>query len=387
MLRALCALSLSTLLLSSCGSHDTFAGQSGKPPVKQGTTNVVAGPHMVSGLTWFWQCGSDPADVPKAQGDEVVIVDGGVHEFSDDAFKQVPVTITGRVCPPAKFPRDIVFVIDVSGSMGKSANGNPPSDPAVGGSCGRLAAVQSIINSVVASGSDARFGIVTFSSQAQRYSNAMYGDATNLMADIAPGSSPFNVLCAAAGGTNYTAGLEKAKAIFEHSRPDAVKELYFVSDGVPDPANDPTVDGSTVAPGLKSPGVSVEGKSIPVTIATVMLGGADASILQKIASVGRDGAPLHKTTGEASKLGEALGALAANDIAEGTIKYRPTGTDVWTTIDLKTNLQGYNFSIPSFTLDKNSAPNGLEVAFEYRDLKNNVHASGGDIKWALKKTK
>jgi hypothetical protein len=353
-----------SIILSSCGSATFDDGTKGRVD-----ENAYHG-QKVENLTWFWQCESTPREAPKTSNSSVVIEGGGEHRFKSASFDKTPLIFSGKICPPVTYPRDIIFVIDVSGSMDTN-------DRRSNNSCGRLKAVEAIINDISSRGGDSRYGIVTFDDAVVAKSSAMFSDRANLFADIAKGNSIVNTICDASGDTSYGPPLSAAESIFQGSRSGAMKEIYFISDGEPhDNA------GPSIAQKLHSPGVSISGKSTSVSIATVMLGTADDSVLKnQIASVGSDGQPLHVGDVKASNLAAALSKLAANDILDGKMRYRAIGTDPWKEISLMKDLKDYSFSVPSITIDKSVAPNGLEVSFEYRDQHNNTSSEQGKILW------
>ena len=357
-------------LYTSCGSDAKFNSGNGKST--SNATNGYTG-QKIENLTWFWQCDSAPATLPETAGGNVVVSGPGEHKFKPSSFDKTPLIFSGKICPPVTLPRDIVFVIDVSGSMG----GTGGADPALNKSCGRLKAVESIIDDIVSRGGDARFGIVTFSTGVTARSSTMFGDRTNLFTDLSGSGSISDALCRAVGGTEYGAGLKAAESILSAGRSDAIKELYFVSDGEPEDTT-----GPALAARFKSPGLSIAGKSIPVTIGTAMLGSGNDSILKNdIASKDISGAPLHVGSVQAGNLASTLSKLAANEILEGLMKYRVVGVDDWTEINFTPSIINYNFSVPSITIDRTIAPAGLEVKFEYRDQHNNKYASEGKILW------
>lgn len=369
------------MLVASCGSSN-FAGSGGgkgkgsdanPTTTPTPTTEPVPIDPSVSltSLNWYWQCKTDPGTAPVQGPLDAVVKDGGDHGFSTTNFaNDVPVTISGRLCPPSKYPRDIIFVIDVSGSMQSN-------DKEKTNSCGRLAAVKTIIANAVANGKDARFGIVTFSDNVKAQSSAMFADDANLFADIGGATNPQNILCDHGGNTAYGNALSGAEQILKSSRSGANKEIYFISDGEPtDNA------GPSIASRLRTSGVSINGTLTPVQIATVMLGKDDGLILKNdIASKDKNNNPFYALATDASLLAETLNKLAANDIDTGSIKYRPVGNPSWTEVSLMELVKDYNFSLPSFNTSSASAPNGLEVSFEYRDLHNNVYSNKGTIKW------
>jgi hypothetical protein len=86
-------------------------------------------------------------------------------------------------------------------------------------------------------------------------------------------------------------------------------------------------------------------------------------------------------TGSAT-LTSALTKLAANGISSADVKYRPTGTTEYTTLNLMQNLQGFDFTLPSITITKEQAQAGVEVLFEYADQHDNEYSTGGKLLWA-----
>jgi hypothetical protein len=152
-----------------------------------------------------------------------------------------------------------------------------------------------------------------------------------------------------------------------------------VSDGEPTDSN-----GPVVADRLKKTGILDEnGKRVPVSIATVMLGSADDTKLRELTSKPE----MHAGAVSAGDLAEVLGELAKNDIVEGSIKYRPIGSDYWEEISLMDKLEAYSFSVPASNIDEDTAPEGLEVSFEYRDQHDNVYSEEGKILWSDKSGK
>ncbi len=355
-----------TMLISlhSCGSATFDGGTTAQP-----SDDVYHG-QKVASLTWFWQCDSAPATPPVTNNSNVVITGGGDHRFKSASFDKTPMTFSGKICPPVTYPRDIIFVIDTSGSMNQN-------DPKIGNSCARMKSVEAIINDVSKRGGDPLYGIITFSDTVVAKSRSLWADRANLFDDVATRGSIVNTLCGANGNTAYGPPLSSAELILKGSRPGAMKEIYFISDGEPQDRA-----GSAVSKRLQNPGVEIRGKYYPVSIATVMLGNADDSILRNdIASKSADGLPLHVGAVQASDLASTLSKLAENDIIDGTMKHRPTGAAQWQSIPLIQNMKDYSFSMPSITIDRTVAPKGLEVLFEYRDRHNNTYSNQGNILW------
>jgi hypothetical protein len=76
-----------------------------------------------------------------------------------------------------------------------------------------------------------------------------------------------------------------------------------------------------------------------------------------------------------------LTELSKNELVSGELKYRPIGSADWTTLDVIDHMSDFNFTLPSFSIDLDQAPQGLEVLFEYRDMHDNEYATGGKLLW------
>ncbi len=390
--------SLSTVgQLTACGNDTEFEGPSAKksadlvispaptpapppdpaPPAPGAPAPVIppppSGDPAYKRLNWFWQCESDPTSVPKAADDSSLVLQGvGPHRFDPDQVSGTKVTLSGRLCPPAALKRDIVFVIDTSGSMGQN-------DPRTGSNCGRLAAVRQVL--LALPGGAANFGVVTFNSDLDRTSSRLYDNVNLLFTELAGVGDIADVICNIEGGTNYEAGLTRASALLAAGRADAAKEIYFVSDGQPDSGK----EGIQVATQLKSIGVYSGTTAAPVTIATIMLAGNDEIMSTQIASRdAKTGAPLHAFVAQVSGLAKAFDGLASNEIVSAKLEYRAVGSSKWLAVDLLTRLDAqFNFTLPSINIDLSKEPEGLEVRYEYRDRRDHVFESGGKLLWTV----
>ncbi|MCX6118316.1 MAG: VWA domain-containing protein [Proteobacteria bacterium] len=372
---------VTSLFLARCGEATFGTGSSGRGSDNTPETSSLAG------LDWYWQCDSAPGSAPSQEKGRRVITGSGTHEMSKQEFeKGVPVSISGKLCPPAKYPRDIVFVVDVSRSMAmdRPQDGN---DAITNQSCNRMRAIEEVIADATSQGSDARFGITTFTN-VEIHSSAMFANKDELFADIGKinNSTPAEAICAAVLGTYYGKGMSGANTLLSGSRKNAIKEIYFVSDGAPEDGS----AGPDIATAMKTNGITIDGQSHKVQIATAMIGSTlatNATKLKEMASLDPSGNPLTANGVKASDLAKTLRGFAENKIDDGTLKYRPVGEDDWTSVALKGNMTGNDFKIPNFNLSPAEAPDGLEVSFEYRDKYNNVYASGGTIKWTVQKKK
>jgi hypothetical protein len=380
-------------IIHSCGSA-SFQGSPSKPvprtepspsePAKEENLETAS----LAAVDWQWSCQGEDAQTGTDTAGHKRLYGKGNHRVSKANVKsKIPINISGKVCQPQSLPRDVVFVIDRSTSMGFSGN-----DPKVTGTCGRRQAVESVISAIVGSGSDARFGLVMFNgAEAPNLaSTALFQSKESLYASLnVNDQTASNILCANDGGTNYTEALKSAEKMFQTSRIDTVKEIYFVSDGTPDD----TVadrDGMSLAPRLKSPGIVIQGNYHPVTIATAMIGTANDEKLKALASVDQSGTPIHAGSVNANDLAKTLNKFSSNSLQSASVKYRNIGDKDWKTVSISEHLEGENFKAPAIEIDPNESPNGVEFQIEYRDARGKVYATAGsEVTWddGLEKSK
>jgi hypothetical protein len=217
----------------------------------------------------------------------------------DGPFKSANLNVMGQVCQAEAIKRDIVFLIDVSGSMGVNDKRYPKSDsssePAM--TCGRQAAIETVLG---ANGKNpqARFAMVTFHSEVN-FKSQKFGSAPDLLSG-SNGAAPSlsQVVCQSLDSTFYDKGLREVQALFGNSEKGTQKELYFVTDGQPQGA-----DPLPIAQELKNMGV---------IIATIMVAGDD-TILKQMAST-RNNELLHRKVEQADQLASAIAALVENEI-------------------------------------------------------------------------
>jgi hypothetical protein len=382
--------------LTACGSDNSFQGNTGqvkKTADAVPSTTVPAAPtttdpdqpppttqppppgRSYSALNWFWQCETDPVKVPDAPADDAIVLQGiGPHHFTTDQVEGTPITISGHLCKPQSLKRDLVFVVDTSGSMDDN-------DPKVGTSCGRLTAIRQVLLALAGEGAGvANFAIVTFNSQLDRTSTRLFDNANLLFAELAGAGDISDVVCNATGGTNYDAGLTRAAEILALGRAGASKEVYFISDGQPDSGE----DGVARATSMKTVGVTVGTTPVPVTIAAIMLAGTDKVLETQIASKDKTGKALYGYVAQVGGLAKVLSDLTHNEITGAELKYRAIGATSWTTLDLLTHLDAqFNFVLPSFKIEVSKEPRGIELEYEYSDLHDNKFSTGGKLLWTV----
>lgn len=361
--------------LTSCGDNGFSSGQG--PAFTTGDANRRDGSYdpTLHGqyLTWDIPCDksqSEPATTPD--GKPVLFIGGGDHVVSKADVADRPIIFSGKVCHASDSKRDIVLVVDVSGSMDDN-------DPRKGNSCARLRALDQVLQ-ISASGQNNQFAIATFSSAVEVASSRFFDNAQDLYADLSANGNIADVVCAETSGTNYTAGFQEAWNRLSMGRPDALKEVYFLSDGAPDRGK----EGVELAAQLKAGGINIDGKYIKTTIATVMLGNGNDDILKnKIASKTPDGTVLHARA-DASNLADILGQLAQNGIQTGYLNYRAlTGGDQgkWQRVDLRPYLKDGGFILPSMAVNPSTVGTGIEIRLEYYDRTGQKYVVSGRLIW------
>ncbi len=297
-------------------------------------------------------------DKGAAQSKKAAISGQGDHEVDLNDNDDLTLSIQGTLCSPESQSREIVFVIDVSGSMADN-------DPLVAGTCGRAQAVAAIVNSV-SQAANTRIGLVTFGTGVARSTGALVDHQTFVQSTYFTEA----VLCEAVGNTNYQAALAQSIAMLTAARPDSVREVYFISDGFPTGGQ----NGFTEAATLKDP------MGINATIATLMLTGNDAA-LKSIASTDSNGLPRHAKTDEASQLAEIIKDLSQSEVVHAVLRYREIGTSEWTEMDLEAHIKDRNYVVKLNSVQLIDYPNGLEVELEFIDTRGQSTFNSGRLVW------
>ncbi len=327
-------------------------------------------------VTWLWQCQATtpggpvtppaPTQTPQPEDGTAVILGAGTHVLDRDVSQGTNVTLAGDLCAPEVQPRDLFFVIDTSASM----DGN---DPFENNTCGRVQGVEAVLKSLAVG--ENQMGILTFSSSVNLFTNQFYKKPTELYAALAPQGNTAEVICGEDGTTNYQAAMIKAGEILALGRPQATKELFFISDGEPNGGEDGIVEAAS----LKNPGVTIGGKSYPVTIATIMLNGTDTVLQNSIASKDSAGKPLHVLVNQASQLAKALSDLAENPIVKASMKYRSKAQANFREVDLLATADNKKFQLPAITFTFQEMKDGIEVIYQYTNKRGQTSQSTGMI--------
>lgn len=152
-----------------------------------------------------------------------------VSAEKEDGTYDLTLTVSGAVGSQSK-PQmlDVIYILDVSGSMQRNLNNNTGSSGARRDAAGN--AINSMTNSLAANTNlDTRFALVTFSgSTSDRGAEDAWITVnwTGTASDITSASKP-----AWKNGTNYQAGLLEAKDLLASKREGALTVVVFISDG------------------------------------------------------------------------------------------------------------------------------------------------------------
>jgi hypothetical protein len=364
------------MAMASCGSsdfqsgngNDKFQSGDGKPREPGEYDPTVHGSY----LTWFLPCDENSGEPESPDGKKVLFKGSGDHKVNKADVAKHPIVFSGKVCAVTSMRRDVVLVVDVSGSM-------TDNDPRRNNTCARLRAVDQVVR-VAARSAENQFAIVTFSDGVEAASSRFFTDPDELYRDLSPGGNVADVLCAEQGGTNYRSGLQESWNKLVLGRKDALKEVYFLSDGAPDRGK----EGSDIAAQLKNGGVVIDGKSIKTTIATIMVGGANDAVLRdKIASTTPDGTLLHARA-DAGNLTTIMAQLAQNSIQSGQLLYRSlngAATGTWQKVDLRPYIVEGGFVLPSMAVNPSTVTSGIEIRLEYVDRAGQKFTITGRLLW------
>ncbi len=169
-------------------------------------------------------------------------------KLRDDGTYDLRLTVSsniGSASNPAKV--DVIYVLDVSGSMKDWIDGQTKRDAANN-------AITSMTNSLANDKLiNARFSLVTFSGdKGGYYGDEAYNDAQPLVQWTSNAGTLNNSLPkSSVGGTNYEAGLREAKVLLENARKGATTVVIFISDGDPNYYYNSNYNnkGMTVGPG------------------------------------------------------------------------------------------------------------------------------------------
>ena len=329
-------------------------------------------------VTWYFQCPHQVGQgVPAPAADELLLVNEGPFEFAREEFVGVPMTVKGQLCAAESLPRDVVFIVDVSGSM--DASDQAVSSPDGTLNCGRLDALKKVLAKLP--DNVANVAVVTFGEGLMANSTRLWPTGADMVNELTR-SQPntlSELICSADGGsTNYDVGLTSAQALLKAGRKDSTKEIFFITDGEPNSG----AEGMSVATDMKSNGVTIEGVTTKVSIATVMLGTGDATILKdNIASRDASGQPIFANAADASELADILDRQSSSPLVGASLIEGSDGTP-GQTFDLMPFVQAdHSFTLPSFVLDLDLVHDRYNLKLDYWDSHLNHVTFNSSLKW------
>lgn len=177
-----------------------------------------------------------------------------------------------------------------------------------------------------------------------------------------------DVICSSQGLTRYEIALTDAESLFQQARANASKEIYFISDGKPQPDYE---HGKQEAKRLRNNGV---------TIATIMVRGNDQVMRTGIASK-LNGKPLHAKVNSSADLAAAIKELSRVDLVSGRLFYRAMHSNKWAGSYELSLEEGYSPPLEINQANATNFPNGIHVYVEFLDDRQRKHTSSGGIVW------
>lgn len=180
--------------------------------------------------------GEGTTPTPPEEIEEQKLAHDKYAERLDDGTYNLTLTIAGQVGSITKKAKlDVVYVLDESGSMDYSMTEDwPPYNNRDTRREKAGDAINSLTNQLASNQNlDTRFSLVAFSGNNNRGESA-WDDAELLQGWTESANSITNKTKPRSnGGTNYQAGLRKAKELLKSSRTGALTAVIFVSDGDP----------------------------------------------------------------------------------------------------------------------------------------------------------
>lgn len=342
------------IIICGCQNEADFSGQESlaqpepqAPLPAQQEALPAPLPAGLNEIGWYFACLGETMEVPEKVEGHLVFAGGGSHATSAAISQEIQLQLGGRLCNPEETKRNVVFIIDASGSMVEN-------DPIINGECGRLRALKQMFRQ--ASGNTG-FALVAFSESVVFASPQFVYTEQELYDQFESPEFPELTVCQALESTYYDRGLEAAEALFEGIPEGESKEVFFLSDGAPTFEH----EGIQISQSLKLSGV---------TIAAIMLKGADMILKDYIASVDANGDPLFASAAEASVLEEIYSMLQERSrvgVVAAELGFRPLYSDAeFTTVNPFEHLDGRNFKVPPMPLSSDVFHDGIEVYYRYR---------------------
>lgn len=344
---------LFVILATSCGNDHTFTGSSGvnenkaAPPPPPSDAEIlpedklpddkILGSRYELALSCLSDRESNSSSVTLEEDLLAPVSDGYTHEL----------WISSDLCQKKDVTRQVAIIVDASGSM--QAN-----DPRTGDQCGRLRAVEALIQS---GGPQRSYALITFADTVIFSNRQFYDNLSQIKADMTSFGGSADILCDAQTTTHYDAALDRARDLFERTEPADFREIYFVSDGAPSEGH----AGLAIADELKS--------EQGITLVAIMLGSRDRILEDQLASRDRRQQPYFERVDQAGKLTKTLADLAAraeNRVVKADVFIKGLTNGMTLSFSGFDYPKGQGFALPPITLDQKKEPLGYEVRYQYR---------------------
>lgn len=153
-----------------------------------------------------------------------------------DGTYDLTLDVTGSIdSHTEKAKVDVLMIVDTSGSMGITNSNNEVIDDNRGNIVRARNAMKTLVTTLEAKQVDAKYSVVKFSGATQVHEGGSESDAEVIADWTAAGTQLTRALdgIRAKGGTNYEAGLKKAKTQLDEAREYATTIVIFLSDGAP----------------------------------------------------------------------------------------------------------------------------------------------------------
>ena len=355
------------VIISACGqvNFGTEGNSNGQQMIKDITTSSLSGePGETRELSWHFPC-----DDSKVEGYD--FVGAGTQQQNLANVDELKLQVSGVLCDGQYLPRDVVFVIDTSGSMGVS---DPIDDY---GSCGRLRAIDHVA-SYLADFREAQVGLVLYNTRAETLYPKLVSAPEFYANYISDRDNMRELLCKSQQFTNYHRALVKTEQLLASGRQDSFKEVYFFSDGEPHDTffgGDPA--GLEVAERLRE----------TTTIATIGLG--NVGVLEQDIASRVNGAPLHRQAEDLDELFILLQDLVETKNVGATLSYHYLGAedtfsiDLWHEAEFDQQRATFNLEPLVFDIDPDDMREGLAITIKYWDNNANTYQARGELKFVF----
>lgn len=330
---------------------------------------------------WYLPC--DGRDVPPAAQPGQIVISGPSFDSVRENFGGTKMIFQGKVCPPETYPRDVVFVIDVSTSMGYSTVDQP-----VNGSCKRLTNLEAMIQAMPAG---AKYAVVTFEETLVATSTKLHDTKAALYAELTQnGAKPIgDVICRWDGRSYFDNAIAKARDLLTAGRSGKIqKDIILMSDGDAEEAdvNNPTSHhskGLAMANQLKTVGVNVGGANVKVQIAGLR---ADLPLYDKFlyqaVSPDMRGTSMIADMNQGADIGARINQFSFGILDHAKITYGPQGSTNRITVDLKPTLAtDFSFRVENGPLVLDRDQTGYEAQIEYADTRGNKTTNVAKLNW------